>query len=1090
MSLSKRILYDLNVTGGKLLSNDMNVSYGTVSNIYMGNVSGGSMTLSGDLSVSGTLTTVNITTANISETNVSASSIVGTNVNITNATIANIRNTNVISINNTITNSIITNLSAGSVIVSGNSTFGSNVVVAGPVLQIPTGNISSRPTANLGYIRYNTETSQFEGYGHGNAWGSLGGVVDIAQTTKVLASANPSVTDGNLYFFTIGTERVRINSAGNVGIATTAPAHLLDVNGGLRSTNFTTTNALSTNVSTASLNASTGITAASAQITNINATTVTIATLLNTNAVSTNVSTASLNASTGITAASAQITNINATTVTIATLLNTNAVSTNISTATLNASTGITAASAQITNTVSTNISAGTVVATTYTGGSLSLSGAVTAVTGTIGTFVATTSSTGTAVATTYTGGSMSLSGNLSIGGTITTVNITTTNISQTNVSAGTVSATNIAVTTETVGTSRITTSLLALGNSNTVGNVFTTGGNVGIATTSPGSALHVAGAMPISPIGVGIHMGIDLSTYAQIQLNSTIGSYIDFSTSGGDYYSRILGSNNGDIYISTNGGSNNRYVGINTVSPAYTLDVTGTGRFTGNVSTSTITVNGTGVSSLAVGASTSANAQSLIVQNSFGSTEIGVAHVVGSYSSNAIAGDSIIRSSTSKNLLLQSGIGNVSVYIAASGNVGIATANPAVPLHVSNSTGNTMRLQNASSTSNACLELQNDNSTSFIGLGSSAYGGTLQNNLFLQSPKSTLFNVNGGTTAIFINTSGNVGIGTTSPGYTLDVNGTSRLNGGSGGTTSSLLFSGIDDGGNNRLVFSHSSTSQYQKIALQSRSLGAPNSGRANFHVQVNTANDTSNASISDTRLFIDGLTGNIGIGTTNPSLAFHVKASNVGDTMILENSSATGYATMQFKTPSQTFFIGLGGASEAQNTYRDKLYILNTSSNGIVLDTNGYVGIGTKSPSALFQVNTNSTVLMQLNTAGRLSVLDDVIAFASFSDSRLKTDIETVSEMDAVDVVNALRPVTFKWRDTISNIGKRGVSDIGFIAQEVEQIAPYTVEEFQDMADNVEYKRIKHERLLPYLVASIQHLTRRLNEKCNCCCKCDKTE
>ena len=1048
MSLSKRILYDLNVTGGKLLSNDMNVSYGTVSNIYMGNVSGGSMTLSGDLSVSGTLTTVNITTANISETNVSASSIVGTNVNITNATIANIRNTNVISINNTITNSIITNLSAGSVIVSGNSTFGSNVVVAGPVLQIPTGNISSRPTANLGYIRYNTETSQFEGYGPGNAWGSLGGVVDIAQTTKVLASANPSVTDGNLYFFTIGTERVRINSAGNVGIATTAPAHLLDVNGGLRSTNFTTTNALSTNVSTASLNASTGITAASAQITNINATTVTIATLLNTNAVSTN-----------------------------------------ISTATLNASTGITAASAKITNTVSTNISAGTVVATTYTGGSLSLSGAVTAVTGTIGTFVATTSSTGTAVATTYTGGSMSLSGNLSIGGTITTVNITTTNISQTNVSAGTVSATNIAVTTETVGTSRITTSLLALGNSNTVGNVFTTGGNVGIATTSPGSALHVAGAMPISPIGVGIHMGIDLSTYAQIQLNSTIGSYIDFSTSGGDYYSRILGSNNGDIYISTNGGSNNRYVGINTVSPAYTLDVTGTGRFTGNVSTSTITVNGTGVSSLAVGASTSANAQSLIVQNSFGSTEIGVAHVVGSYSSNAIAGDSIIRSSTSKNLLLQSGIGNVSVYIAASGNVGIATANPAVPLHVSNSTGNTMRLQNASSTSNACLELQNDNSTSFIGLGSSAYGGTLQNNLFLQSPKSTLFNVNGGTTAIFINTSGNVGIGTTSPGYTLDVNGTSRLNGGSGGTTSSLLFSGIDDGGNNRLVFSHSSTSQYQKIALQSRSLGAPNSGRANFHVQVNTANDTSNASISDTRLFIDGLTGNIGIGTTNPSLAFHVKASNVGDTMILENSSATGYATMQFKTPSQTFFIGLGGASEAQN-YRDKLYILNTSLNGIVLDTNGYVGIGTKSPSALFQVNTNSTVLMQLNTAGRLSVLDDVIAFASFSDSRLKTDIETVSEMDAVDVVNALRPVTFKWRDTISNIGKRGVSDIGFIAQEVEQIAPYTVEEFQDMADNVEYKRIKHERLLPYLVASIQHLTRRLNEKCNCCCKCDKTE
>jgi len=142
------------------------------------------------------------------------------------------------------------------------------------------------------------------------------------------------------------------------------------------------------------------------------------------------------------------------------------------------------------------------------------------------------------------------------------------------------------------------------------------------------------------------------------------------------------------------------------------------------------------------------------------------------------------------------------------------------------------------------------------------------------------------------------------------------------------------------------------------------------------------------------------------------------------------------------------------------------------------------------LLQLNTGGTVLMQLNTAGRLSVLDDVIAFASFSDSRLKTDIETVSETDALDVVNALRPVTFKWRDTISNVGKRGVLDIGFIAQEMEEVAPYTVEEFQDMADSTAYKRIKHERLLPYLVASIQNLTRRLNEKCNCCCKCNETE
>ena len=86
--------------------------------------------------------------------------------------------------------------------ISGNVTFGSSVVINGPALQIPTGDLASRPIAPVGgYVRYNTETQQFEGYGPGNAWGSLGGVVDIAQTTKIMASASPSTTDGNLYFF-------------------------------------------------------------------------------------------------------------------------------------------------------------------------------------------------------------------------------------------------------------------------------------------------------------------------------------------------------------------------------------------------------------------------------------------------------------------------------------------------------------------------------------------------------------------------------------------------------------------------------------------------------------------------------------------------------------------------------------------------------------------------------------------------------------------------------------------------------------------------------------------------------------------------
>ena len=145
----------------------------------------------------------------------------------------------------------------GSILTAGGVSIGKSLFVGGPIMQIPVGDTISRPNpAKIGYVRYNSNTSQFEGYGPGDAWGSLGGVVDIAQTTKVLASANPSVTDGNLYFFTVDNERMRVNSAGNVGIGTTAPVHLLDVNGGLRSTNFTTTNALITNVTITALNVS------------------------------------------------------------------------------------------------------------------------------------------------------------------------------------------------------------------------------------------------------------------------------------------------------------------------------------------------------------------------------------------------------------------------------------------------------------------------------------------------------------------------------------------------------------------------------------------------------------------------------------------------------------------------------------------------------------------------------------------------------------------------------------------------------------------------------------------------------------------
>jgi hypothetical protein len=265
------------ITSGTIIATQG--SFSTMSSTYVAatTMSAGSLYLSGDLAVAGTITSVNITSTNIIETNVTAgvmyvtdtfsaignSNTIGSiyttggNVGLNNTEPAYLLDVNG---NSNFTDVLLANkgITAGTLnvtgasLLSGNVTIGSNLIVTGPGLLIPTGNIEARPATPLaGHIRYNTETSQFEGYGPGNAWGSLGGVVDIAQTTKILASATPSTTDGNLYFYTVGSERMRVNSAGNIGINTSAPNYLLDVNGALGATNI-----VGTNTSTGSLRVS------------------------------------------------------------------------------------------------------------------------------------------------------------------------------------------------------------------------------------------------------------------------------------------------------------------------------------------------------------------------------------------------------------------------------------------------------------------------------------------------------------------------------------------------------------------------------------------------------------------------------------------------------------------------------------------------------------------------------------------------------------------------------------------------------------------------------------------------------------------
>jgi hypothetical protein len=73
-------------------------------------------------------------------------------------------------------------------------------------IQIPVGTTAQRDgTPAAGQIRYNTTTSSFEGYGPGDAWGSLGGVKDVDQDTYIIAETSAGNDDDTLTFYAGGT---------------------------------------------------------------------------------------------------------------------------------------------------------------------------------------------------------------------------------------------------------------------------------------------------------------------------------------------------------------------------------------------------------------------------------------------------------------------------------------------------------------------------------------------------------------------------------------------------------------------------------------------------------------------------------------------------------------------------------------------------------------------------------------------------------------------------------------------------------------------------------------------------------------------
>ena len=100
--------------------------------------------------------------------------------------------------------------------------------------------------------------------------------------------------------------------------------------------------------------------------------------------------------------------------------------------------------------------------------------------------------------------------------------NISSSNLYSTNASIANFTVTNTLISSLSVANLVVSDSASLVNNSNTVGNIYTTGGNVGVNTTSPSRTLDVNGTLNVSGTSGVLNIISSNTTSEVLQLQNT----------------------------------------------------------------------------------------------------------------------------------------------------------------------------------------------------------------------------------------------------------------------------------------------------------------------------------------------------------------------------------------------------------------------------------------------------------------------------------------------------------------------------------------------------------------------------------------
>jgi len=357
---------------------------------------------------------------------------------------------------------------------------------------------------------------------------------------------------------------------------------------------------------------------------------------------------------------------------------------------------------------------------------------------------------------------------------------------------------------------------------------------------------------------------------------------------------------------------------------------------------------------------------------------------------------------------------GSIQAYLAdGSGTVSIAVgegstgASANAIILESNTTSNTTRIYN------------NGTSTSLY-IGSTGTNA----DVILSSVRDLYFNVNNsanvfaGTTAMYINTNSNVGIGTTSPSVRLHVVGASILANGTAidpdSYNGTVVAGSIQDGSGWTLtgIGGNAGTGDSWSIGHNGNHLymGMQNGSAANT-MQTYIRFDPNR------NLYLVESSGNVGIGTTSPSYKLDI----VGTSMRLRDSSNVNFVELAIFGGVYLGGNGTGGIRYVGTSTNDNFALVANNDEKVRITTGGNVGIGSTSPA------------YKLDVSGTIRATADVVAY---SDARVKDNITTVK--NALDKIKSLRGVNYTRKDDETKSLK-----VGVIAQEVLPILPEVVQQ-----------------------------------------------